>query len=262
MRIDAPKVDNYDWLKAFAITMVLIDHTGYFFVENADWWSVLGRLAAPPFFFLMGYASTRTFPLKWLWLAVILTLLESWNTDWTWVVPNILFSLILIRLARPFVLRLLQSYGWIALILLIISLLMVLPVAGTMMDYGAEGWLWALFGLCQGMYIESRAADQSGSATRNWTAMRLFTGLVAAGVYLWQEQLEFLFSRSEFTAVVLGIGTLTLFLCLFHRGPSRWQPPHRFAGPLRFVGRHTLEVYFVQLAGCEILVGLFPGLAA
>ncbi len=31
------------------------------------------------FFFLMGYAQTRTVPLRWIWLGVILTLLESWN---------------------------------------------------------------------------------------------------------------------------------------------------------------------------------------
>lgn len=261
MITSALKVDNYDWLKTFAIAMVLIDHTGYFFIDNADWWSVFGRLAAPPFFFLMGYASTRTFPLKWLWLAIILTLLESWNTDWTWVVPNILFSLILIRLARPYILRLLQSYGRIALALLIVSLLAVLPVAETMMDYGAEGWLWALFGLCQGMYTENSTGNQNGPE-RNWKTMRLLSGWAAAVVYVWQEQLEFQFSGNELATVILGVATLTLFLCLFRRGPSRLQPPVYFAAPLRFVGRHTLEIYFIQLAGCEILVGLFPGSAA
>ena len=74
-------VDNFDWLKTFAIIMVVVDHTGYFFIDDAAWWSVFGRLAAPVFFFLLGYASSRTIPLHWVWLGVILTLLDSWNND-------------------------------------------------------------------------------------------------------------------------------------------------------------------------------------
>ena len=96
-------VDNTDWLKTAAIILVSVDHFGYFFMEDDLWWSVFGRLAAPTFFFLLGYAQTRTVPLHWIWLGVILTLLDSWNADWTWVAPNILLSFALIRIARPYV---------------------------------------------------------------------------------------------------------------------------------------------------------------
>ena len=132
-------VDNSDWLKTFAIMLVAVGHTGYFFIDDAAWWSVFGRMAAPVFFFLMGYARSRTIPIHWILLGVILTLLDSWNTDWEWVAPNILFSMVLIRLSRPSVLSLLQRYGWIAFIILVLGLMAVLPVAGDMVDYGAEG---------------------------------------------------------------------------------------------------------------------------
>jgi peptidoglycan/LPS O-acetylase OafA/YrhL len=49
-------VDNADWLKTVAIISVSVGHFGHFFVEDDGWWSVFGRLAAPTFFFLMGYA--------------------------------------------------------------------------------------------------------------------------------------------------------------------------------------------------------------
>ena len=107
-------VDNTDWLKTAAIILVAVDHFGHFFVRDDRWWSVFGRLAAPTFFFLMGYAQTRTVPLHWIWLGVILTLLDSWNAGWTWVAPNILLSLAFIRFARPHVETLLQRYGWVA----------------------------------------------------------------------------------------------------------------------------------------------------
>ena len=112
-------VDNSDWLKAFAIILVVIGHTGYFFIEDAQWWSVFGRMAAPAFFFLMGYARSRTIPFRWVWLGVILTLLDSWNTDWEWVAPNILLGMVLIRVSRPFVKSWLQRYGWVAFAVLV-----------------------------------------------------------------------------------------------------------------------------------------------
>jgi len=270
--MESRPVDNSDWLKTAAIIMVAVDHTGYFFIVDAEWWSVFGRLAAPPFFFLLGYAKSRTVPFRWIWLGATLTLLDSWNNDWTWVAPNIFFSLALIRVLRPNVQVLLQKYGWAAFALLVSVLLMVLPIAAEMVDYGSEGWLWALFGLCQRMYVDSRTAtDMDDTAqypathmhamTQKLGQMRLLACFVAAAVYVWQEQIEFLFSQVQFATVTLGIGALSLGLCLFLRGPSRIQPPEPIAGALRFFGRHTLEIYFIQLAGSELIIKLWPDLA-
>lgn len=266
-------VDNTDWLKTVAIILVSVDHIGYFFIEDDQWWSVFGRLAAPIFFFLMGYAQTRNVPLHWIWLGVILTLLDSWNAEWTWVAPNILLSLALIRIVRPYVQILVQHYGWAAFAILVCTLLAALPIAAKIVDYGAEGWLWGLFGLCQRMYIDSRLATDADSAAQcsersthatnqNMGLMRLLACFVAAVVYVWQEQLEYSFDRLHLTALILGVGVLSLSLCLFLRGPSRIQPPEPMAGALRFIGRHTLEIYAIQLAGSELIIKLVPNLAA
>jgi hypothetical protein len=83
-------VDNTDWLKAAAIILVLVGHFGYFFIEDDLWWSLLGRFAAPIFFFLVGYAKSSTIPLHSIGLGVALTSLDSANADWEWVAPNIL----------------------------------------------------------------------------------------------------------------------------------------------------------------------------
>ena len=266
-------VDNSDWLKTAAIILVVVDHTGYFFIEDADWWSVFGRLAAPAFFFLLGYAQTRTIPLHWIWLGVILTLLDSWNTDWTWVAPNILFSLAFIRIIRPYVQIFIQDHGWLAFSFLVVALFAVLPIAANLVDYGAEGWLWALFGLYQRMYVDGKSAtDVDGTAqgstssayamTENIGRMRLLACIIAAVIYIWQEQKEFSFSQVHLAAFVLGIGILSLSLYLFLRGPSRIQPLEPIAGVLHFIGRHTLEIYAIQLAGSELLIQLLPDLAA
>jgi len=264
-------VDNSDWLKTTAITLVAVGHFGYFFIDDADWWSVFGRMAAPVFFFLMGYAQSRTIPFRWIWLGVILTLLDSWNTYWMWVAPNILLSMVLIRLARPHVKTLIHRYGWVAFILLVCALIAVLPFAANIVDYGAEGWLWALFGLCQRMYVDGKqATDVEGTIqspapahvlTPNVGLMRLLACFVAAVVYIWQEQIVFTFSEVQLIAVILGVSVLSLGLCVFRRAPSRIQPPEPIAGALRFIGWHTLEIYVIQLAGSELIIKLAPNLA-
>jgi len=265
-------VDNTDWLKTAAIVLVAVDHFGYFFIDDADWWSVFGRLAAPVFFFLLGYAQTRAVPLRWISLGVILTLLESWNAGWTWVTPNILLSLVFIRIARPYVQLLMQHLGWAAFVLLVCALFAALPIAANIVDYGAEGWLWALFGLCQRQFVDGRSATEKDRISQSSAALahalkanvgliRLLACIIAAVVYVWQEQREFLFSQIHFAAFILGLGVLSFSLCLFVRGPSRIQPPESVAGALRFIGRHTLEIYAIQLAGSEIIIKLLPGLA-
>jgi hypothetical protein len=265
-------VDNTDWLKCAAIILVAVDHFGYFFVEDDRWWSVFGRLAAPSFFFLMGYAQTRTVPLYWIWLGVILTLLESWNANWTWVSPNILLSFVLIRSARPYVQILLQRHGWTAFAFFVSTLVAVVSTAANVVDYGSEGWLWALFGLCQRIYVDGRSAPgaddpvQSSvlpapAMTKNTGLMRLLACFAAVVVYVWQEQREYSFHHIYFVSFIFGIGGWSASLCLFLRGPSHIQPPKAIAGALRFIGRHTLEIYAIQLAGSELLVKLVPGLA-
>ena len=266
-------VDNTDWLKTAAIILVLVGHFGHFFVADDRWWSAFARPAAPAFFFLLGYAQSRIVPLSWIWLGVILTLLESWNADWRWVSPNILLSLALIRLARPYVQILLQRHGWATFTLLVLALVALAPVAGRIVDYGAEGWLWALFGLCQRMYVDSRAAanvDGAGQSpapaaratiTNIWL-MRLVACLIAVVVYVWQEQAEFSFRPPQLAAFILGIGVLSASLCLFRRGPSRIQPPQPIAGILRFIGRYTLEIYAIELAAFELSIQFLPDLAA
>jgi hypothetical protein len=266
-------VDNTDWLKTAAIVFVSAGHFGFFFVDDELWWSVFGRFAAPPFFFLVGYAQNRTVPFYWIGIGIILTLLESWNADWTWVSPNILLSFVLIRIARPYVDSLFQNHGWVAFIVVVSVLLALLPIAANLVDYGAEGWLWALFGLCQRRYLDGLSAAGATGKTRGSLAptlaatdtaglMRLLACLLAAVVYVWREQEEFAFPAVHLAVVIVGVGVLSISLCLFKRGESRYQPPEKIANVLRFVGRRTLEIYAIQLAGSELLVQLVPDLSA
>jgi hypothetical protein len=142
------------------------------------------------------------------------------------VAPNILFSLALIRVSRPYALDLLQRYVWLAFALLIAVFLSALPVAGELVEYGAEGWLWALFGLCQRMYVDGRSlarVDETGQyqatsadgKTQVWKRMRLLACPIVVVIYVWQEQIEFLFSQAQLAVITLIVGVFSIGLCLF-----------------------------------------------
>ena len=163
--------------------------------------------------------------------------------------------------------------GWAGIFVLVCGLLAVLPITSKIVDYGSEGWLWALFGLCQRMYVDGRTvvdahgAAQSSAAlvramTENMGLMRLLACVVAAVFYVWQEQREYSFPPFLLAAVILGVGILSVSPCLFQRGPSRIQPPEGMVGFVHFISRRTLEIYAIQLAGSELLIKLVPDLAA
>ncbi|MGE0052786.1 MAG: TraX family protein [Hyphomicrobium sp.] len=262
-------VDNTDWLKTCAIILVGIDHFGHFFVEDDLWWSTLGRMAAPTFFFLMGYANTRSVPLSWIVIGAILTLLESWNADWSWVSPNILLSFALIRFVRPYVLLFIQNFQWLAFVAVVGFLLIALPLTSNLVDYGAEGWLWALCGLCQRIYVDYASTSKvvgprfdSSMSPRalpsHLSAMRLISFLITVPIYVWFEQMEYAFSQTQLAVFVVGIIVLSLVLIRFQRGRSPIQPPPMVSPVLRFVGRHTLAIYAIQLACSELIIGLWP----
>lgn len=265
-------IDRTDWLKTFAIVFVLIDHFGYFFVDDAQWWNAAGRLAAPVFFFLLGYANSRHLPVSWIVLGLMLTGLEYWNADGEWVTLNILLSLTLMRVLRPHISTFLLNYRWPGLMVLLAVLFALLPSTTQIVDYGSEGWLWTVFGVCQRLYVDlmTKSAVPDGVQSHELTPQRskdaairrLLAGVAAALIYLWQEQIEFEFSAVQLTCVIIGIAMLAIYLAGFHRGASPIQPPEPVAKAVAFVGKHTLEIYAFQLAACELLVHFFPDLAA
>lgn len=263
-------VDRTDWIKTAAIILVAIDHTGLYFIEDDEWWRLAGRLAAPIFFYLVGFAQTRKVPAHWIVLGLLLTLLDFWNEGWNWVAPNILLSFALVRFARPAIKRLVES-GWSGLVAIIALLVLALPLASTVVEYGAEGWLWALFGLCQRVWLDQASLDQARQNLPRAQAggpdlphrfaghMRTATAVVAAIIYVWQEQKDLAFDITQTLALACGVTVMSVALWRFRQGPSQIQLPAPAAATLSFVGRNTLEIYVLQLVASEIIAKILSG---
>jgi uncharacterized membrane protein len=243
-------VDATDWLKTAAIVLVTIDHIGLFHFADEQWWRLVGRWAAPVFFFLLGYAETQRVPPIWIVAGVILTVLDSWSTNWHWVPPNILLSLALIRWARPYVKPFAETSGWLAFAVILAVLIGLRPLSGEAFDYGTVGWMWAALGLYQRMRADAAATTTTDAALLQRS---LSMCLIAALFHIWEQQNEFTFPAAYFAVLVAGIAVLASVLVTYRRRPSVIQPPVPIAGPLRFIGHHTLEIYALQMIAFELL---------
>ncbi len=236
-------VTTTDWWKLAAIVVMLVDHAGYYFDTDQDWWRVVGRATAPIFFFLVGFARSRSVPWTWLAFGALLTLIDVLKEDdpanWT---VNILISFALVRWALPGIEAFLGE-SRLRLVLLLGLLAALVPLVGDRIEYGTEGWLWALFGLFQRRAVERGTAG--AASTRN--AVAALAGLV----YLVTERSDFSFGLAETFVLAAIVGVETVLLAGFRREVSRVQPPATLAPVIGFLGRHTLELYALHLLAFE-----------
>lgn len=238
MRAPVP-VTTTDLLKLAGLTLVLIDHYGLFFDPNADWWRVVGRGAAPVFFFLIGFARTRTVPWMWIVLGAILTALDAFVSDGLEDVSlNILFNFALIRLVSPWIERhvLERRWGLPALAILCVALI---PLAGLLLEYGASGWLWALVGFAAREALVSRDV--------HIRRMRNMVATIALSAYVVSESIDFEFDALQTGALFGLMAALTAAFLHFRRVDAPGSFPAPLSRSVHWIGRRSLEIYAVSL---------------
>ena len=257
----APAIGPTDFWKLAGLVLVVADHTGLFFAPDEEAWRVVGRLAAPIFFFLVGYARTRAVPWTWLALGAVLTATDHLTSeDPSETALNILLNFALLRTALPHIEAWIAGgtpagEGWTGeawrTALLVAGLLALIPALDPHLEYGAEGWLWALFGLWQ------RLATGSPAAGRAW----IRTGVAVATVlaYTWREMEDYAFEGAAALALVLLVAGLALLLARFRRTTFQHQPPPAAARLLAIAGRRSLEIYAVSLFMMQVAAYLLGG---
>jgi hypothetical protein len=242
--VTARPVTTTDLWKLLGLVLVLADHWGLLFAGD-PWWRVVGRAAAPIFFFLIGFARTRHVPWSWIVLGLILTAVDSWTsgTGLGKINLNILINFAYVRLLLPEVERRVMPHPWAVALLAVAIVLLIRPFQ-QVLEYGAEGWLWALFGLSHRLALEGRHAHSG------WVRNALAAAV--ATVYTVKEILDHGFDGAQGAALALLIAALALALTRFRRADLGRQPPEPLAAALRFCGRYSLEIYAVTLLAMQI----------
>jgi hypothetical protein len=232
-----------DVLKSVGVVSFLIDHTGVFFDPDEAWWRLFGRVAAPIFFFLIGFARTRSVPWTWLALGAALTAVNAWR--WGGLYLNILFNFALLRVVvLPLVERYAMPRPW-ALVLLALACVPLIPATDNYLEYGTEGWLWAFFGLAH------RLGHSQGDERMLWT--RNAIGVVTLIAYIAREIGDYGFDVVQAIVLATLVIALGLSLAVFRREPLRSRPPQPLAALLRFGGRFSLEIYAISLFAMHLL---------
>ena len=242
MRSPAP-VTTTDLLKLAGLAFVFADHFGLFFAPDEEWWRVVGRAAAPIFFFLIGFARTRTIPVSWLVLGAILTALDYYvSEDLEDVTFNILFNFALVRLAAMWIETRVLSTAWgerWGLAPIAVLCAAMIPLVAPVLEYGAEGWLWALFGIA--------AREAIARANPQMRLQRNAVAIFCVAVYLFVETRDFEFEPAHAAALAALICGLAITLIGFRRADAPFSAPAPVARALGWIGRHSLEIYAVSL---------------
>ncbi|HEY8566348.1 MAG TPA: TraX family protein [Beijerinckiaceae bacterium] len=244
--IARPAVSTTDLWKFAGVTLLLVDHYGLFFDEDQDWWRVAGRIAAPIFFFLIGYARTRQVPASWIVWGLVLTAVDTWTSGEGLgkINLNILINFALVRLLLPEVESRVMGRP-VRVALLVLAIILLIRPFQQVLEYGAQGWLWALFGLAHRLAAESRS--------RLDAALRDGVAFATALAYTGKEIIDYEFALAEGIALAVLVGIVTIALARFRRADAVWSPPEPIAGFMRFCGRHSLQIYAVTLLAMQIL---------
>jgi len=234
-----PPVTTTDILKFAGLAFVFVDHFGLFFVEEDAWWRVFGRVAAPIFFFLVGFSRPQAPPWTWFALGGVLTALDAWLSEGLeGVTLNILLNFALLRLVLASVEAQIRG-GVLSAVLIALACVAAIPLAGQVLEYGATGWLWALFGLCA--RLAAANADPQAVLRRNIVAA------VCVAAYVITETVDFEFDVAQTMALAAAIVALACALLLFRRADLAWRPAAPVARTLHWIGGKSLEIYAVSL---------------
>src|SRR5690606_10698014 len=88
---------SYDLIKAAAVLLMIVDHVGYYFFPDQDWFRVFGRMCVPIWFFLIGYARSRDLSLP-LWIGLAALVVANMIAGMSIFPLNVLGTMILVRL--------------------------------------------------------------------------------------------------------------------------------------------------------------------
>ena len=237
---------SYDFLKALAVLLMIIDHVGYYFYPDNDVLRVIGRLCVPIWFFLVGYARSRDFGLL-LWIGSGVLIFANYAVGLSFFPLNILVSIMLVRCALdPAMVRIMPGFQrkeinqrFLAFCVLLV--LCAIPTS-LVIEYGTQGLLLTMLG-----YLVRHKKDlPANKATNIIQGYALFV----AFIYVISETVLFAFDRQHMFVLAAGVFVICLFLPHFQPQsyPNFTQTmPAAIVVTLQFLGRRTLEIYVIHL---------------
>ncbi|PZP57227.1 MAG: hypothetical protein DI586_01145 [Micavibrio aeruginosavorus] len=239
---------SYDLLKSLALLLMVLDHVGYYFYPENEWFRVIGRSSMPIWLFLIGYARSRDIS-KPLWAGAVILIIANFIFGGNILPLNILFTILFVRLLLDRLAYMTFRNWEMALYgAFVLSALVICTYLFT--EYGTIALLVAMSG-----YLMRNGESVNLSAA----AQKLFMGYTVA-FYALTQIVIFGFDKPVAQAMVVGIGAVSLLL--YHFRPVELPEidsklPGFVVSALQFGGRYTLQIYVVHLILFKLVACLY-----
>lgn len=224
------QVNSHDLLKFIAIVLMIIDHVGFYLLENEMWYRTFGRAAAPLFFFAVGYMASFRFKESLLVYGIILTFANYVFMGFIGI--NILINFIIIKWVFSKVNPARMSHLILGISVVLLTAANFLP---HYLEYGAFG---LLFATCARLFAQN---DRRGQPI-------LIITLIA---YFFVELDIFHFNVLQSIALI-GIEVVLYYVFINYSFINiKLKSFTRYL--ILFFSRYSLEVYFYHLLFLKIL---------
>lgn len=215
--------NTHDLIKVIAIAAMIIDHVGGYLLHNQVEYRLIGRAAAPLFFFLIGYNKVHIRALLIIY-GIILSITGSLMTQHVWI--NILINFILIHFVLHFYPP--QQLSTLKRSFFFIIAASLSSWVNSYLEYGLLGLLIA---------GSARLKAKNDPQAEFWLLNSLL-------IYLFWESVLFRFmSYSHIIPLFAGlIGCLFAVMCCYRLHELPYSLPL-----VRLLSRYSLSIYFFHL---------------
>ncbi len=236
------ELTSYDFVKAYAVILMIIDHMGYYFYPDPEffWLRVIGRLCVPVWFFLIGYSRSRDLGGR-LWWGTLILVIANIITGQFLLPLSILATMLFLRIViDPVMERALRNYE-VLLGIGLIAFFLTLP-AGYLWEYGTSGLLFAMFGWF--MRNRERVNYSVKGVVELFVLVFCVAGFGMLQIFLFQ------FDRLQSIALITGLAIVCAGLYFFR--PAIYprltgSMPSPLVWLIQILGRRTLEIYVLHL---------------
>lgn len=236
------QANSHDIIKALAMIAMFADHLGVYFYSDVSTLRIVGRLAAPCFFFLIGTNRRHDFNLTLLISGLLLTALTMIVTGACYY--NILLSFFLLNLFfhwqedGPQFANIDGKTRFIKLLLIYSLLAIAIPWTTTNIEYGSVGWMFAIAGrLCA-------LKNPSFSVCLFFTCLSYFI----------EELIGFSWLSNSFQAASFLVVCMFLFFSLSSYQLKEVKLPYGFKSIVLLLSRYSLWIYITHVFLFTMLV--------
>lgn len=219
--------NTHDLIKVVAIIIMIIDHVGYYLMDDNPWFRMVGRIGLPMWYFLIGYVNKLRINYFLIAYGIILSLTGSYINQKIWF--DILLNFIVYQaLLHYFPVEKISTL-WRSVFFLIL-----LPINFLIYGHVEYGILGIYF------IYSSRMVAINDPQASFWFALAHFV------FFIWQIMTfpSFLETKLLYSFAFLMFG---VFFYLRYYKLKVLPCPKVFLGPLLFISRFSLHIYFYHL---------------